>query len=67
MLDGIDNLIEVSINLRQNFKQYKKYQVMHEDRVHGDKQRLNDAANYSMVARRKPQQTFVFRILYAVN
>ena len=67
MLDGKDNLIEMSLRLNKltpNFQKCTKYQILKEDQDCGVKN--NQESDHS-ATRRRPEQTFVFRVIYAVN
>ena len=68
MLDGIDNSIEMSLRLNKltpNF-QTKPEAPGIEKRLWCEKQSGIGLLCY-MIVRRKAEQTFVFRIFYAVN
>ena len=61
MLDGKDNLTEMSLRLNELVPDFQTLQEK------PGEQRSNDGLIYYMIVRRKPEQVFVFRILYAVN
>ena len=70
MLDGKDNLIEISLRLN---KSIPTLQTIRE--VPGNarrprsrrEQRSGNGPNYYMIVRQKPEQVYVSRILYAAN
>ena len=70
MLDGTDNLLDMSLRLNESRPTFQTIREVpgverrtRSRRVH----RLNDGPRYYMIVRRKPQRVYVFRILYAVN
>ena len=70
MLDGIDNLIEMSLRLNKfkpNF-QTKQELLGLERRLRSWREKWSGIGPLCyMIARWQPEQTFVLRILYAVN
>ena len=70
LLDGIDNLIEMFLRLNKSTPIYQTTQekpgIARKPRL-GQEQRLGNGPIYYMIVRRKPEQVFVFRTLYAVN
>ena len=70
MLDGTDNLIEVSLRLNKSTPIFQSIQetpgIARRPRSRRE-QRSGNRPIYYMIVRRKPEQFFVFRILYAAN
>ena len=70
MLDGIDNLIEMSQRLNKftpNFQTIPEIpDIERRPRSWSERPTGNGPLCY-MIERRKPEQTFVFRVLYVVN
>ena len=60
MLDGIDNLIEISLGL-------KKSDPIFQTKRQRPGQKLNNRPSFYIMVRRKPQKMHVFRILQAVD
>ena len=70
MLDGIDNLSELSLSLNEFTTNFQTIQELPgiEKRPTSWRQRQSGIGTLCyMIVRRKPEQTFVFRVLYAVN
>ena len=70
MLDGIDNLIELTLRLNKSTPIIQTIQenpgIERKTRSRRE-QGLNDGPSYYIIVRRKPQKLFVFRIFYTVN
>ena len=70
MLDGIENLTEVSLRLNKSTPMFRTKQetpgIARRPRSRRE-QRSENGPLYYMIVRRKPEQIFVFRILYAVS
>ena len=70
MLDGTDNLTELSLRLNKftpNFQNIPEIPGI-ETRPRSWRARQSGIGPlYYMIVRRKPDQTFVFRVLYAVK
>ena len=60
MIDGIDNLIDMSLRLN---KSTPILQTIQQTPV----QKLTDRQSYYILTRSKPQSVYVFRNLYAVD
>ena len=60
MLDGVDNLIEISLGL-------KKSDPIFQTKKQRRGQKLNNRPSFYIMARRKPQKVHVLRILHAVD
>ena len=70
MLDGIDNLIIMSLRLNESTAIFQTIRGNPgiERRTRSQREhRLNDGPRYYLIIRRTPQKVNVFRILYAVN
>ena len=70
MLDGIDNLIDMSLRLVEYtpILLTKQETPGIERRTKSRREhQLNDGPRYYMIVRRKPQRVYVFRILHAVK
>ena len=70
MLDGIYNLIEMSLCLNKSspiFRTIREIPGIALSSRSRHEQQLNDGPSYYVIVRRKLQQVFVFRIIFAVN
>ena len=70
MLDGIDNLIKMSLRLNKPTPIFQTIQEIPGIARRPRSRREQPSGNgpiYYMIVRRKPGQIFVFRVLYAIN
>ena len=70
MLDGIDNLIEMSLQLNKSTPSFQTVQEIPgiaRRPLSRREQRSGNGPLYYMIVRRKPEQVFAFRKLHAVN
>ena len=69
-IDGIENLFDMSLRLKEstpNFETIQKILGIARRLKSRREQRSNDGPIYYMIVRRKPQELFVFKIVYAKN